>query len=109
MTFDSISSPLAAQNRTALHDRKQMGDQSLAEIAESADEMHGAKPAYRVLYDGQCEICQACVSWLKALDRQNKTICLPISANGLLTVDGRLNLDECLRQLHVVPPVGEIQ
>src|SRR6202011_5683354 len=85
-----------------------MGDQSLAEIAGKADRKHGAKPAYRVLYDGQCEICQACVSWLKPLDHQNKTICLPISADELLTVDGRLNLDECLRQLHVVPPEGEI-
>ncbi len=85
-----------------------MGDQSLAEIAEKADEKHGAKPAYRVLYDGQCEICQACVSWLKALDHQNKTICLPISADVLPTVDARLNLDECLRQLHVVTPEGEI-
>jgi len=35
-----------------------MGDQSLAEIAEKADEKPGAKPAYRVLYDGQCEIWQ---------------------------------------------------
>jgi hypothetical protein len=80
-----------------------MGDQSLAEIAEKADEKHGAKPVHRVLYDGQCEICQACVSWLKALDHRNQTICLPISADLLPTVDARLNLDECLRQLHVVP------
>jgi hydroxyacylglutathione hydrolase len=85
-----------------------MGDQSLAEIAGKADRKHGAKPAYRVLYDGQCEICQACVSWLKALDHQNKTICLPISADVLPTVDPRLNSDECLRQLHVVTPQGEI-
>src|SRR5260370_30828321 len=86
-----------------------MGDQSLAEIDEKADEEEGVKPAYRVLYDGQCEICQACVSWLKALDHRNKTICLPISADVLPTVDARLNLDECLRQLHVVSPEGEIQ
>ena len=86
-----------------------MGDQSLAEIAEKADEKQRAKPAYRVLYDGQCEICQACVSWLKALDHRNKTISLPISVDVLPTVDARLNLDECLRQLHVVPPEGEIQ
>ncbi len=85
-----------------------MGDQSLAEIAEKTDEKRGAKPAYRVLYDGQCEICQACVSWLKALDHQNQTICLPISAELLPTVDARLNLDECLRQLHLVAPEGEI-
>ena len=35
-----------------------------------------AKPSYRVLYVGQCEICQACVSWLKALDHENRTVCL---------------------------------
>jgi len=56
-----------------------MGDQSLAEIAEKADEKQRAKPAYRVLYDGQCEICQACVSWLKPSIIGTKTISLPIS------------------------------
>src|SRR4030081_1038160 len=85
-----------------------MGDKSLAEIAEKADEKHGAKPAYRVLYDGQCEICQACVSWLNALDRENKTTCLPIGAEVLSAVDSRLQMEECLRQLHVVTPEGEI-
>jgi hydroxyacylglutathione hydrolase len=48
------------------------------------------------------------VSWLKALDHQNKTVCLPISAEVLPIVDSRLRLDECLRQLHVVTPEGEI-
>ena len=78
------------------------------DIAEKPDEKHAAKAAYRVLYDGQCEICQACVSWLRALDHQNKTICLPISAEALPKVDSRLRMDECLRQLHVVTPEGEI-
>ena len=77
-------------------------------IAERPDEKHAAKAAYRVLYDGQCEICQACVSWLRALDRKNMTVCLPISADALPTVDSRLRMDECLRQLHVVTPEGEI-
>src|ERR1700691_2858074 len=63
---------------------------------------------YRVLYDGQCEICQACVSWLRTLDHKNKTACLPISAEVLVAVDSRLRMDECLRQLHVVTPEGEI-
>jgi glyoxylase-like metal-dependent hydrolase (beta-lactamase superfamily II)/predicted DCC family thiol-disulfide oxidoreductase YuxK len=85
-----------------------MGEHAVGDIAEKPDENHRAKAAYRVLYDEQCEICQACVSWLKALDRENKTVCLPISAEVLPTVDSRLNLDECLRQLHVVTPEGEI-
>jgi glyoxylase-like metal-dependent hydrolase (beta-lactamase superfamily II)/predicted DCC family thiol-disulfide oxidoreductase YuxK len=86
-----------------------MNDGSLAEIAATPYREHGATPAYRVLYDGQCEICQACVSWLKALDKDNKTDCLPISAEVLSTVDPRLQMEECLRQLHVVTPEGEIQ
>ena len=51
--------------------------------------------AYRGLDDGQCEICQACVSRLKALDHQKKSVCLPIGADLLPSVDARLNLDEC--------------
>ncbi|MGB0011992.1 MAG: MBL fold metallo-hydrolase [Candidatus Sulfotelmatobacter sp.] len=85
-----------------------MRDHAVEDIAEKPDEKHSAKAVYRVLYDGQCEICQACVSWLKALDHENKTVCLPISAEVLSAVDSRLNLDECLRQLHVVTAEGEI-
>ena len=61
-----------------------------------------------MLYDGQCEICQACVSWVKTIDRHNLTVCLPINAEVLPEVDSRLRLDECLRELHVVTPQGEI-
>jgi hydroxyacylglutathione hydrolase len=86
-----------------------MSDRSVAEIAGRPDRAHPATPAYRVLYDGQCEICQACVSWLKTLDKQSGTVCLPISAEVLSTVDSRLEISECLRQLHVVTPAGEIR
>jgi ribonuclease/clavin/mitogillin len=84
-----------------------MSDHSLVEIAEMPDKKSTASE-YRVLYDGQCEICQACVSWLRTLDRENKTICLPISTEVLAAADLRLRMDECLRQLHVVTPEGEI-
>jgi hydroxyacylglutathione hydrolase len=84
-----------------------MGNQSLAEIAATTINEH-APPAYRVFYDGQCEICQACVAWLKTLDRGNKTICLPISEAALSDCDHRLRIDDCLRQLHVLSPEGEI-
>lgn len=67
-----------------------------------------SRSAYRVLYDGQCEICQACVSWLKSLDREHQTLSLPISAEVLSSVDSRLQMDECLRQLHVITPGNEI-
>jgi len=85
-----------------------MREDAVAEITEQPDEKQVARAAYRVLYDGQCEICQACVSWLKTLDYENKAICLPISAEVLPTVDSRLRMDDCLRQLHVVTPEGEI-
>jgi glyoxylase-like metal-dependent hydrolase (beta-lactamase superfamily II)/predicted DCC family thiol-disulfide oxidoreductase YuxK len=83
-----------------------MGKESPTEIAAVADEEQ-ATP-YRVLYDGQCEICQACVAWLKTLDHKNKTICLPIGASALSSCDARLKMDDCLQQLHVVTPEGEI-
>jgi predicted DCC family thiol-disulfide oxidoreductase YuxK len=85
-----------------------MRKHAVEDITEKHDEKHSANAAYRVLYDGQCEICQACVSWLNALDHEKKTICLPISAEVLSAVDSRLQMDECLRQLHVVTPEGEI-
>ena len=80
----------------------------MAEIAATANKEH-APPAYTVLYDGQCEICQACVSWLKALDHENKTTCLPISTAAISACDPRLRIDDCLQQLHVVTPEGEIR
>ncbi|HTS06538.1 MAG TPA: DCC1-like thiol-disulfide oxidoreductase family protein [Candidatus Eisenbacteria bacterium] len=85
-----------------------IAEQSLAEIAARPDPEHSTASGYRVLYDDQCEICQGCVAWLKTLDRENKTLSLAISPEVLSTVDSRLRLDECLRQLHVVTPAGEI-
>lgn len=67
-----------------------------------------ARTQYRVLYDDQCEICQSSVAWLTTLDDQNKTVPMAISPETLSQVDSRLRLDECLRQLHVVTPEGEI-
>jgi glyoxylase-like metal-dependent hydrolase (beta-lactamase superfamily II)/predicted DCC family thiol-disulfide oxidoreductase YuxK len=48
------------------------------------------------------------VSWLTALDHQHKTIALPITAEMLPSVDSRLNIDECMQQLHVVTPERQI-
>ena len=85
-----------------------MPEHPVAEIAEKPAETRPADGMYRVLYDGQCEICQACVSWLKALDHEKRTVCLPISADVIASVDSRLGMEDCLRQLHVVTPEGEI-
>lgn len=62
-----------------------------------------------MLYDAQCEICQAGVSWLKTLDRNQKTACVPISDEVLPEIDRRLDIERCLRQLHVVTPDGDIR
>jgi hypothetical protein len=45
-----------------------MPQHAVADLAQKPDERYGAKTAYRVLYDGQCEICQACVSRLTILE-----------------------------------------
>ena len=80
---------------------------ALAEVAERTDPGHPQAP-YRVLYDAQCEICQGCVAWLRILDHESKTLPLPISPEALSKIDSQLRLDECLHQLHVVSPEGEI-
>jgi predicted DCC family thiol-disulfide oxidoreductase YuxK len=85
-----------------------MPDLSVADVDQEPRQGRVAKSPYRVLYDGQCEICQGCVSWLKTLDLENRTTCLPISAEVLASVDSRLRMDDCLRQLHVVTPEGAI-
>ena len=66
------------------------------------------QPRYEVFYDAQCEICQACVSWLQILDRRGVTSAIPISPEVLAEHDGALDLDACLRELHVVAPNGTI-
>src|SRR5437667_1333482 len=89
-------------------------------MAVHVDIEHGAPPSdsrdstasknvYRVLYDAQCEICQAGVSWLKTLDQNQKTACIPIRAEVVPEIEQRLDIESCLRQLHVVTPDGEIR
>jgi ribonuclease/clavin/mitogillin len=86
-----------------------MADYPRTEIAESSEEKQAADEKYRVLYDEQCEICQASVAWLTLLDQKKQTLPLPISAEALASVDSRLRIEDCLRQLHVVTPDGEIR
>ncbi|HET9943310.1 MAG TPA: MBL fold metallo-hydrolase [Terriglobia bacterium] len=65
--------------------------------------------AYHALYDGQCEICQAGVSWLKALDGKNhRVVCHPIDPRTLASIHKDLRIEDCLRELHLVKPNGEI-
>jgi glyoxylase-like metal-dependent hydrolase (beta-lactamase superfamily II)/predicted DCC family thiol-disulfide oxidoreductase YuxK len=81
-----------------------MAKPSLTETIANPKPEPPAAPVYRVLYDGQCEICQACVAWLEMLDRENKTLSLAISPEVLSALDSRLGLEACLRQLHVITP-----
>ena len=84
-----------------------MDDRSLVESA--AAPVEHATRKYTVLYDGQCEVCQACVSWLRTLDKKHRTIDVPITAEALQRADSRLRLEDCLQQLHVVAPDGGIE
>jgi glyoxylase-like metal-dependent hydrolase (beta-lactamase superfamily II)/predicted DCC family thiol-disulfide oxidoreductase YuxK len=63
---------------------------------------------FKVLYDGQCEICQAGVSWLRMLDSGRLTEHIPIDAAALSQLDSRLDLEACLRELHVLDPNGRL-
>ncbi len=60
---------------------------------------------YQVYYDDQCEICQAGVAWLKILDRHCRVEPLPIRAE---LVPAGTTLSDCLEDLHVVGPDGNI-
>ncbi len=64
---------------------------------------------YAAIYDEQCEICQASVSWLRLLDRHGKVATIPIDPSLLPTIHPGLELEACLRELHVVTPRGEIR
>jgi glyoxylase-like metal-dependent hydrolase (beta-lactamase superfamily II)/predicted DCC family thiol-disulfide oxidoreductase YuxK len=63
---------------------------------------------YQVFYDEQCEICQAGVSWLRLLDRRQRVDCLPLDPELLQAAHPLLELERCLRELHVVSPDGRI-
>ena len=63
---------------------------------------------YKVLYDNQCEICQAGASWLRLLDDRGLVECVAISAEAIAALDPRLKLEECLHELHILDPSGNI-
>jgi glyoxylase-like metal-dependent hydrolase (beta-lactamase superfamily II)/predicted DCC family thiol-disulfide oxidoreductase YuxK len=63
---------------------------------------------YQVIYDEQCEICQAGVSWLKILDHDKRIVIHPIDPDTLPRIHLDLKVDACLRELHVITPEGKI-
>ena len=60
-------------------------------------------PDFQVFYDDQCEICQACVSWLRFLDRRGRAECIGIHPETLAPYPS-LSIDRCLQQLHIITP-----
>jgi predicted DCC family thiol-disulfide oxidoreductase YuxK len=63
---------------------------------------------YTVLFDGQCEVCQAFYSWLRALDKNQRSVGLPLEDANLSALNPKLLMDECLKELHVVESSGKI-
>lgn len=54
------------------------------------------------LYDEHCDLCQAAVSWIRALDRGSMVDCRPLQSGPLTSVHPDLDEEACLRELHVV-------
>ena len=61
-----------------------------------------------VIYDGQCEICLAAVSWIAVLDRRGAVRCIAAQDGHLTAVHPALSLTACLSELHVVDANGRI-
>jgi len=82
-------------------------------ISESQNSIEAASDArgdkYLAIYDEQCEVCQAFVSWLRILDRHSRVAAVPILPELLAQIDSRLALEDCLRELHVITPEGQIR
>jgi glyoxylase-like metal-dependent hydrolase (beta-lactamase superfamily II)/predicted DCC family thiol-disulfide oxidoreductase YuxK len=70
-------------------------------------QVRAASGTFTVLYDAQCEVCQAGVSWLTLLDRDKRASCIPIDSDSV-RLDPRLRLEDCLRELHVLGPASEL-
>jgi hydroxyacylglutathione hydrolase len=83
---------------------------SAVPATECVHDATGLRPdQYVAIYDEQCEICQAFVSWLRLLDRHGKVAALPIFPELLSAIHPSLEVDDCLRELHVVTPRGEVR
>lgn len=63
---------------------------------------------YQVLYDEQCEVCQAGATWLHLLDRNGIVECTHYLSSRLLDSDERFTADACARELHILDPKGRV-
>ena len=64
--------------------------------------------SYLVLYDDDCGVCQTGIGWLKGLDKDGKTKNIPINESNLSSINPNLKLEECIKEIHVIGPDGEI-
>ncbi|TDO93594.1 DCC1-like thiol-disulfide oxidoreductase family protein [Enemella evansiae] len=60
-----------------------------------------------VLYDGQCEICQAGVSWIAATDTRRRV--RPVAIEDADLAAYGLTEADCLTQLHVIDQTGAVR
>jgi glyoxylase-like metal-dependent hydrolase (beta-lactamase superfamily II)/predicted DCC family thiol-disulfide oxidoreductase YuxK len=60
------------------------------------------------IYDAQCEICQAAVSWIRALDRRGLVECVALQDGPVQRLHPDLLTADCLAQLHVVDAAGRV-
>ena len=67
-----------------------------------------SNPRYQVLFDEQCEICQAGAAWIRILDRTGVVECIHYLSSQLLNTDSRVTADACARELHVLDPRGQL-
>jgi glyoxylase-like metal-dependent hydrolase (beta-lactamase superfamily II)/predicted DCC family thiol-disulfide oxidoreductase YuxK len=68
---------------------------------------HGCLPLTAV-YDAQCEICQAAVSWIRALDRRGAVRCVAVQDGALADLHPALDAAQCMATLHVVDASGQV-
>ncbi|MBI2877727.1 MAG: DUF393 domain-containing protein [Candidatus Tectomicrobia bacterium] len=66
------------------------------------------KTRYTVIYDDHCGICRSFVSWVRFLDKDHQVDCLPIDPSRLKNLPRSLDLEACLRELHVLTPAGDL-
>lgn len=63
---------------------------------------------YQVIYDEQCEICQAGASWLRLLDKNMQVELVPLGDYNLSEIHPSLQLENCVRQIHIVTFEGDV-
>lgn len=64
--------------------------------------------AVTALYDSQCEVCQAGVSWIRLLDTDGLVRCVALQDGPMSAISADLDEAACLEHLHCVDEAGAI-